>query len=82
MSDRDYEHIPGSEYMSDADRSYFETFGEAIDDQAELVVEQVTGEKNIDSQELERMINEVLDDLVNDDGKYLVGFFHLYYANI
>ncbi len=45
MSDRDYEHIPGSEYMSDADRSYFETFGEAIDDQAELVVEQVTGEK-------------------------------------
>ncbi len=72
MSDRDYEHIPGSEYMSDADRSYFETFGEAIDDQAELVVEQVTGEKNIDSQELERMINEVLDDLVNDDGKYLV----------
>lgn len=65
---KNYEQIPGSENMSDADKSYFEKFGDAIDDQGKLIAEQY----KIDAEEMEKDYAELLNDLVRNDNEYLV----------
>lgn len=63
-----YEQIPGNMNMSDADKSYFENFGDAIDDQGKLIAEQY----KIDAEKMEKEYAELLNDLVRNDNEYLV----------
>lgn len=63
-----YENIPGSEYMSEAEKSYFEHIGDAIDDQAKLTAEQF----DIDAEEMEEEYNFLMNNLADNDESYLV----------
>lgn len=64
----DVENIPGYEYMDEDDISYFKKFGNAMDDQAEIILDYY----NVDSKTMGAVYAWYMNNLMHDQDMYIV----------
>lgn len=64
----DITKIRGYQFMDEEEKTFFENYGEALEKQSELVVEQY----KTDIEGMEKEYDEILQDAIKEDGEYIV----------
>ncbi len=64
----DITKIYGYQFMDEEEKTFFENYGEALEQQAELIAEQ----HEIDIEEMEKEYDEILQDMIGEEQEYIV----------